>query len=44
MFSCKILENFKNTYLEEHLGITASEQLKEISLLLVLGKAVLDGK
>ena len=35
---------FKNTYFEEHLGTTASERLRKISPLLVLGNAVLDGK
>ena len=44
MFSCKVFENFKNTNLEKHLGTAASERLGKISLLLVLGNAVLDGK
>ena len=44
MFSCEVFENFKNTYVEEHLGTTVSEQLRKISLLLVLGNALLDGK
>ena len=44
VFSCEIFKNFKNTYLQEHLGTTASERLRKISPLLVLGNAVLDGK
>ena len=44
VFSCEIFKNFKNTYFEEHLGKTASERLRKISPLLVLGKVVLDGK
>ena len=44
MFSCEVFENFKNTNFEKHLGTTASERLGKISLLLVLGNAVLDGK
>ena len=44
VFSCEIFEYFKNTYFEEHLGTTASERLRKISPLLVLGNAVLDGK
>ena len=44
MFSCKVFENFKNTNFEKHLETTASERLGKISLLLVLGNAVLDGK
>ena len=44
MFSCEVFENFKNTNFEKHLGATASECLGKISLLLVLGNAVLDGK
>ena len=44
MFSCKVFENFKNTNFEKHLGTTASERLGKISLLFVLGNAVLDGK
>ena len=44
VLSCEVFENFKNTYFEEHLGTTASERLRKISPLLVLGNAVLDGK
>ena len=44
MFFCEVFENFKKTYFEEHLGITASERFKKISPLLVLGNALLDGK
>ena len=44
MFFCKVFENFKNTNFEKYLGTTASERLGKISLLLVLGNAVLDGK
>ena len=44
VFSCEDFENFKNTYFEKHLGTTASERLRKISPLLVLGNAVLDRK
>ena len=44
MFSYGIFKNFKNTYFEEYLGTTASQRLRKISPLLVLGKALLDGK
>ena len=44
MFFCKIFENFKSTYLEEHLPTTAPECLRKISLLLDLGKPILDGR
>ena len=44
VLSCEVFENFKNTYFEEHLGTTASERLRKISPLLVLGNALLDVK
>ena len=44
MLSCEIFENFKNTYFEEHLRTTSVECLQRISLLLVLGKPMLDDK
>ena len=44
VFSCEVFENFKNIYFEEHLGTSASERLRKISPLLVLGNAVLDGE
>ena len=44
VFSCEVFENFKSTYFEGHLGTTASECLRKISPLIVLGNAVLDGK
>ena len=44
VFSCEILENFKNNYFEEYLRTTTSERLRKISPLLVLGKEMLDGK
>ena len=44
MFSCKIFENLKNTYFEDHQGATAPERRRKISPLLELGKLLLDGK
>ena len=44
MFSGEIFENFKNIYFKEHVRTTASKRLRKISPLLVLGKAMLDGK
>ena len=44
MFSCKIFENFKNSYSDEHLHTTVPERLRKISPLLVLGKPLLDDK
>ena len=39
-----IFQNFKNTCFEEHLRATASECLRKVSSLVVLGKSMLDGK
>ena len=44
VFPCEILENVKMTYFGEHLGTAASERLRKITSLLLLGKAVLDGQ
>ena len=44
VFYCKVSENFINTNFEEHLRTTAPGRLGQISLLLVLGKPMLDGK
>ena len=44
VFSCEVFEHFKSTYFEKHLCTTASEFLRKISPLLVLGNAVLEGK
>ena len=44
VFSCEIIENFTNTYFEEHLRTMPPERLRKISPLLLLGKPLLDGK
>ena len=44
MYSCEIFENVKNISFEEHLRTTASERLRKISPLLLVGKAMLDLK
>ena len=44
VFFCEIFENFKSANSEEHLWATATERLRKISPLLVLGKPILDGK
>lgn len=44
LFPVEILKNFKSTYFEEHLQTTAPKWPQKISPLLVLGKAMLDGR